>query len=73
MNDQLRLDARKIQTWIQENADVLSEDIPVELCPSHEDGGETCWGQDGHVWKKGHFMNFMILTICHPRAEDVFT
>lgn len=63
------LDARKIQAWIEEHADVISEFVPVELCPAHEGGGETCWGQDGHVWRNGHHQ---ILTVCHPRAEVAF-
>lgn len=63
------LNARKIQVWIENNAEHLSEIIPVKLCPSHEGGMETCWGQEGHIWVNG---NHLIVTICHPKGSEVF-
>ncbi len=65
----MALDAFKIADWVRENADTIAELIPVKLCADHEDGGETCWGQDGHLWKGGHHQ---ILAICHPREAEVF-
>lgn len=56
-----------VAQWIRERAAELAPLIPVELCPSHEDGDETSWGQDGHPWASGPHQ---ILTICIPWMQN---
>ena len=72
-NDTPMLDSFKIAQWLvapdrQDELVRIAELIPIELCSSHDEGGETCWGQDGHIWE-GPSSGPML---CHPRAGEVF-
>lgn len=53
--------------WVNIHFVEVAEMIPIHTCPSHEDGMETCWGQDGHLWKSGHHQ---IMTLCFPKLGN---